>query len=137
MRNLLFLLLLPFFSCNDESLDCPDNIACTEQFEIILVKISDSQGSPVQLDNYFTVDLQSDEIYDFQSQDTYLDSILRVNGNYILFTDGQMDKINKSGTRFSFKGFINSTEVVSEKFLIGHDCCHVVLLEGNTEIILN
>ena len=137
--RILFLItcFISIASCTDEPIVCTENIACTRQFEILTVKISDHLGEPIPLDNYFTLDLPNGNIYDFQNQDDYLDSVSKANGNYILLTDGQMNIINKSGTRFTFKGFVNNMEVVSENYLIGHDCCHVVLMEGNTEIILN
>jgi hypothetical protein len=35
------------------------------------------------------------------------------------------------------KGFKNGAEIFSQNFIVGHDCCHIELKEGNPEIKIN
>lgn len=137
MRILILFLSMPFFACNDETVDCLEHIACTREYVSLTMNITDGQGAAISLNSYYTEDVNSGEIFNFKNQDNYLDSISRANGSYVLFTDGGMGKVNKFGNRFLFHGFINGNEIISESYTIGHDCCHVILLDGNPNIIVN
>ena len=137
MRILILFLSMPFFACNNETVDCTKDIACTEIYMSLIVNVTNGQGVGVSLDTYYTQDVNSGEIFNFQNQDNHLDSISRANGSYVLFTDSGMEKINKLGNRFLFHGIINGNEIISQSYTIGHDCCHVILLDGNPDIVVN
>ena len=109
--------------------ECPVDLLCTEQFEIITVTVTEN-GEPVTLDNFKTVNMANGKIYDFQGSE-FLEP-----GVYILVTDGQFDEIAKDGTSLRFEGSIQDAVVVDEIFEVGHDCCHVLLVDGDLEIQL-
>ena len=57
-------------------------------------------------------------------------------GTYIVLTDSEINEVSKDGSSFIFRGFIGGIEIVNEAYQIGHDCCHIKLLAGNTGITL-
>ncbi|MEI7898364.1 MAG: hypothetical protein WCJ26_15105 [bacterium] len=73
---------------------------------------------------------------DFSKEDPFFDSTNRVNGVYLLFTDGKMGMTATTGTEFEFHGMLGTQEVVNEKYLIGNDRCHVSMLSGKKDIIV-
>ncbi|OFX27576.1 MAG: hypothetical protein A2041_11935 [Bacteroidetes bacterium GWA2_31_9b] len=127
----VFLGLIFLLSCNTDN-----SIICTEEYRMLTVFLSDTSDNPVILTSNYTEKTSTDEIIYFIEEDNYFDSINRVNGIYILFTDGKMSMTTKSGTEFRFKGFIDSVLVVNEPYIIKNDGCHVLLESGNTEIII-
>jgi len=58
-------------------------------------------------------------------------------GLYPIFSDVHRVQYQNSTASISFKGFISENEVVTENYVVGADCCHVRLISGNTEIILD
>ena len=47
------------------------------------------------------------------------------------------DEPTQQDCTITFKGYISNEEVINEEFVVGADCCHVSLISGNTEIILD
>ena len=114
----------------------PD-VVCTTEFRMLTVSIKDTASNPVLLSNYFVKKTSSGEIIDFSKEDPYQDSINRIQGIYIIFTDGKMEMTSKNGTGFEFHGILGTTEIINEQYLFGHDECHVTLLSGKPEIIIS
>jgi len=112
------------FSCQ---LNSDNDLVCTEEYRMLTVSLTDSIDNPLILTSNYTEKTSTSEIIDFVQEDNYFDSINRVNGIYILFTDGKMSMTTKSGTEFQFKGFIDSVQVVNEPYIIKNDGCHVLL----------
>jgi hypothetical protein len=135
----LFLIATLFalaFSCDDSdrvnSVDCPQNIACTDIFISLKVEVKDAEGKPYSLAEYYTTKISTGEKISFQNNDT--DQISRIYGAYTIFTDKHLKKTIKSGQEFEFIGIKDGKEVVRRKFVISHDCCHVKLVSGDTKI---
>jgi len=104
---------------------------------MLQITVKDSLHHPVHLSQYQTIKNSTGEVVDFSKEDPYLDSINRANGVYTLLTDGKMFMTSVSGTAFTFRGWINGVEVISEPYLIGNDRCHVKMISGRGEVILN
>lgn len=103
---------------------------CTEEYRMLTVTVTDTTSQPVFLDEYFVIRTATLEKIDFSNEDPYLDSINRLQGGYFLLTDGQMGMTSESGTEFVFHGIRDTVEIVSEKYIIGNDGCHVILVSG-------
>ena len=113
-----------------------DDVLCTTEYRMLTVTIKDSQSNPIILSDYFVKKTSTGEIIDFSKEDPYMDSINRIQGIYLLSTDGKMDMISRDGTEFEFHGILDSTEIVNEKYIIGKDQCHVFMITGQTEIVI-
>jgi len=122
-----FCIIIPFFMLFSCQLNSDNDLVCTEEYRMLTVSLTDSIDNPLILTSNYTEKTSTSEIIDFVQEDNYFDSINRVNGIYILFTDGKMSMTTKSGTEFQFKGFIDSVQVVNEPYIIKNDGCHVLL----------
>jgi hypothetical protein len=107
---------------------------CTTEYRTITVSVKDKDSRPVLLDDYYLEKTGTGEIIDFRLEDPFPDSLNRINGQYIIMTDGKMNMTSASGTDFEFHGKIDTTEVINANYVIGNDECHVVLYSGPTVI---
>ena len=108
-------------SPNDQ--DCPTELFCTEEFRTIT--FSPMTIGFIILDSYYSQNLDNGKTYNFGHT-----GILPQDEFYVIITDGQMEEIEKEGTTIRFFGLINNQIVIEQDFLIGHDCCHVITIEG-------
>lgn len=124
---LLPLLFLLVYSCGekapDEILDCPGNLACTEELRHITYSPMEN-GEPVMLDHYYIKNLDNGQIY--QSNP----AVIQNEGTYLIVTDLEMDQLRQSGTILRFFGIIDNKIVLETDFKVGKDCCHIVPLGG-------
>lgn len=131
-RILLLLVSLSFFaSCRDNGVGCLGTLVCTEELRILTVEVNDINNMPVELDSSYSIH-ESASVHSFDSND----SGFITEGTYTLWTDVEMDLIKRKGSEIIFEGWLNNEKVVSEVFTIGHDCCHIELLDGTSEIII-
>ncbi len=144
MRNnylllILFLLSISLISCNekdvicDDTEPCPKEIICTEIFVTVGVEIT-FNGEPVKLDDFSSTIVSQNTSFDFGE---YLNP---AGGFHAILTDAELDLIEREGSPIRFRGsfeFNDQVYSIDELYLIGHDCCHIEILEGPTEIELN
>lgn len=121
-------LLLGLASCSDDASpndqDCPTELLCTEQF-VSLTFSPRVNGEFVELDSYYTQNLDNGMAYIFDS-----DHNLPISEFYIVISDAQLNDIDKEGTTLRFFGTKDNQLVIEQDFIVGHDCCHVIPLEG-------
>lgn len=128
MKHIFIITLFIAFSCSKSTEDCPDNIACTEVFVSICTKIT-KEGTPSfkpsKLEVLFTDTGESKTITtDF-------------NGTYCFIDDNDMKRVKKSGSPLQLIGKDEfDKELFNEKYVIGHDCCHVIKLSGKESITI-
>ena len=103
-------------------------------FRTVGVKVVDSKGNPVKLDRYQTV-VKGTNQHLIHPEKQMPESIAG-KGNYILADDNSMSIVGKNGKEVQFVGYANGMEVVNEIYVIGHDCCHIKLMEGKKEIVV-
>ncbi|WKV10682.1 hypothetical protein [Marivirga harenae] len=119
-------------SCEEDKLssdDCEsENLICTEEFRTITLEIKDGNGNPVVLDDFYTFE-DSRNKFEFDKNDFQVE-----NGIYPVISDAELEELDKVGTVLIFVGEIDGRNVVEHQMVIGHDCCHVILIEGETEI---
>lgn len=133
MKNLLIIWLLTFsaLACKKDRDQCPTNITCTMEYRMITVDVKDSIGNPVELD-YYEVFVQGSlipmNLIDDQSWQV---------GTYVIIADDKMNTLDRyEPTTLRFDGYLNAELVVREYYQVTHDCCHVVLQSGSTEIVI-
>ena len=109
---------------------CDPDIMCTMEFRIINLEIRDKAGEAIILDEFYSeIDGEKIEIPD----DVYEPN----NGIYPVATDGQMDVLDFDGNEVIFYGMLNGKNVVEHKMVIGKDCCHILLVEGEKKITIS
>jgi hypothetical protein len=136
MRTLLYssVLLTYFFvssasSCNHDKHknNCHD-VACTMIFGAVTIRVTDSDGKPVILNEAYTLREGSNE------KITYTGTGIE-NGTYTVIDDSYQKNLVNSTATFYFTGIKDGKEVVKEKFVIGADCCHVSKKEGPESVV--
>lgn len=132
LTPILFLFPILIISCTKkESSPCPDDIICTEVFVSITLKVEHISNKAIDTQKTITEIEGSSKIITNNDVDTFL-------GTYVILDDLSIDELVPSGTRVSFRGFGSGDKLLwDEKYVIGHDCCHVVMLEGKEKIIID
>ena len=122
--TLLLVVATAIVSCNNDH-GCSGNTLCTTEFVIINFDIVDAEGERVVLDSFTVTDLTTNATLtlDWEPGD-----------RYPIADDSLQGEIPESGRSLEFVGLLNGTEVVRQTFVVGHDCCHVTLLDGPTSI---
>ena len=109
---------------------------CTQNFVILFANVTDTSGVAIPLDNFEVVDIETGENLTLDSSAQEFKTY-REKGTYPIFSDTYRIQYQNTKTTISFKGYISSNEVVNESFVVGADCCHVQLISGNTDIIID
>lgn len=117
-------------SCEDDVVNCEQTVACTEIFVSISVEITDTAGQPVALDHAYTF-IDSRNKIEFQISDNN-----RTIGVYRVADDSHMDDFDFEGTTVIFVGEKNGKNIVEHQMVIGKDCCHILLIAGDDEIVI-
>lgn len=117
-------------SCQEEA------VVCTMEWRAYTVTIKDENGNPVILDDYYTMNKATGEIVRFQDNISYLDSLQKSQGIYLIISDGQKHWARYGYFEFLFNGFIGDSLVINEEYFIDADVCHIGDLKGNLEIII-
>lgn len=128
-RGLIVLMgmMLIIQGCTEDSqpLECSADIGCTEVFVTFTYGPTDNQGEAIILDSYYSQNLDNGQTYSFTESDNQLSP-----GLYTVITDAQMDQLSSTGTGIRFVGVKNDRIVLEQDFVVGHDCCHIVPLQG-------
>jgi len=125
--------MIIFLGCtNDDKSDCSD-VACTEEFKTIAVSFKDSNGNPIALSRFKVIILDSGTDITKSVNDTEFE-LMKQRGVYPLFGDENRGEYENKELEINFKGFIDNQEIVNSNYIVGADCCHVNLIEGNTDI---
>ncbi|HEY9117497.1 MAG TPA: hypothetical protein VIN11_06705 [Roseivirga sp.] len=116
------------FSCgegaNPNLDDCPAELLCTEELRSYTYTPTEN-GEPLILDNFYVRNMENGNIYPNANLNT-----VTAPGTYLVITDMAFNEIKKSGSLIRFFGIKNNQIVIQTDFMVGHDCCHVIPLEG-------
>ena len=133
------LTLLLILNCNnkseEDSLDCL-NMACTEEYRTISISVKDKEGKVVALDEFKVVILSNSQDITPDITSSGYDWMVK-NGIYPLFSDKYSREYINKELEINFRGYIESRLVVDLDYTVGADCCHVLLIEGETEVVVN
>ncbi len=108
----------------------PYGAICTEQFERIILEIVDSNGQPVELDSVKTVNASDKILYSGHDDESPI-------SGYVVLTDSEKRLVSKKGSPLAFKGWKDGAEVVTEDFTIRNEGCHIVLVDGPNQLVLD
>jgi hypothetical protein len=142
MFRVLTIVYLAFFiaACsnhNEISIeDCDENTFCTENYVTIGITIKDNSGVKIVLDSYKVIDMATKEDLTLPYSNEEFENY-RNTGYYPIFSDAYRVQYQNSKATISFIGYISENEVITDEFIVGADCCHVSLISGNTEIVLD
>lgn len=115
--------------------DCPKDLLCTMDYKMIVIDVKEEEEGYFYLDSVgvFYTD-QPDRNFYLKS---YEEMITEQSGfGLLLAEDANMMHLEKTGTKLTMAGFKGGKEVFRQNYIVGHDCCHVVLLSGPKEILL-
>ena len=125
-------------ACNNnddaEQQDCSETI-CTLNFVTITVSVKDASGEAIALDTYEVIDNDTGEdlAADLNGEEY---QYLKEQGFYPIISDANRVQYQNTTATLTFKGYVANEEVINEDYEVGADCCHVSLITGNTEIVL-
>jgi hypothetical protein len=109
---------------------------CTQNFVTIFANVTDASGIAIPLDSFEVIDIDTGENLTLDSNAQEYENY-RQQGTYPIFSDTYLVQYQNTNTTISFKGSISGNQVVNESFVVGADCCHVQLISGNTDIIID
>ena len=141
MKKVLFLstLMLAVWNCSDKDdegqINCT-TIACTENFVSFSVSVRDTSDMPVALDEFEVRDATTGEDLTRNIDEAAL-AVLRLAGTYPLYDDLFVAGNQNTSREIVFKGFIGDQEVANAVYTVAADCCHVSLVSGNLDIVIN
>lgn len=118
--TVLFLVFSIFAACNQT-----DKTACTMEFRMVTIKVNGPK-----LTSWVTIRNSTNERLTFMQQ-SFPDSL-----TYTVMDDGYQKALENQTDKFTFKGYINDSEVVNEVFTIGADKCHINYIDGKQEVAL-
>lgn len=125
----VFLLTLSSNSCDKEP-ECPDDLICSMIFASINVELVDANDEPIVLTKAQVTSKHLDNPIDPLAE-------ALPGGPYTIADDSHMPYLSKNEPRkFKFEGWVDDELVVSETYLVRHDCCHVKLEEGRKKIVV-
>lgn len=121
---------------NTCGVNCYSVEICTEVYMSFSVKVKNQDGSAYKLDSCITMRMEDHQILDMpKDHSSYNDSLNRANGFYLVFSDAFRNLTDQCGKEFHFIGYKNNIEVVNEKYIFNHDCCHIQFVSGKHEIV--
>lgn len=125
-------------ACSDDSESevCREPMPCTDIFLSYQVSVTDTTGSAVKLDGFEVRDIKNNKNLTLDHSTERLRLMQNAN-SYHLFGDEWGKEYKGKTTTITFRGFQNSEEIVSANFEVGADCCHVQLLSGNTNLVVD
>lgn len=132
------ILVLLTLNCSDSDTDDTSNctdVFCTEEFRTITISVKDKDGAAVALDHYKVVVLSDGEDITLNASSSEYEWMTK-NGSYPLFSDKYVTKYRNKEIEINFQGFIDDELLVDSDYTVGADCCHVTLVEGETDIVI-
>ncbi|MDX1767687.1 MAG: hypothetical protein R3294_06515 [Arenibacter troitsensis] len=132
------ILVLLTLNCSDSDTDDTSNctdVFCTEEFRTITISVKDKDGAAVALDHYKVVVLSDGEDITLNASSSEYEWMSK-NGSYPLFSDKYVTKYRNKEIEINFQGFIDDELLVDSDYTVGADCCHVTLVEGETDIVI-
>ena len=147
MRYFVFSFLLFLISCKDELNTINDSgcdfdlsnrtfptcetmdFGCTEEYRTIVIQVVDQNNQPVQFDKHQVINQTTGE-------EININWLGLIGTGYIIAEDAMLSDLPVEGHCIELQGIINDKVIVRQSYLVGHDCCHVVLWEGPQTITL-
>jgi hypothetical protein len=126
------LLAFPLFECDDDNKTNCAFAVCTDEFRSIAVSIKHESDNKA----YILTDFKVIRLSDNKDITITDDNLTDNNGYYQITNDLKLDLFKFKNTEVEFKGFLNDVLVIQKRLTITSDCCHISLVEGETEFLL-
>lgn len=138
IQSFVILFLLSCFlqmSCDndDNSNESCQDIICTLELRRINVSVLDENQNSVALDSFEVVDIENGEDLTITLSQSEFEGAQEF-GQYPLIEDGIFG-LNQE-RELIFKGFKDGVEVVSARYTVKTDCCHVSLKSGDVQLTI-
>lgn len=122
---------VPLESCQGQcGCDSINSIMCTEELRSLILQARNLNGMPLVLDKIISTRSNGQQFEFKREAFVGMDTA----AGYAFWSDVKFDNTRKAGEAILVKGIKNNQELFSRSFKIAHDCCHVVLVEGNTSV---
>ena len=105
-----------------------EGVICTMMFAMITSQVVNSSGTPIQLDEAYTIRVKNNERLDLEQQ--------MADGRYNVIDDSYQKQLANTNEDFTFFGVKDGKIVVQEPFTVGADCCHVKKQKGKDVIVV-
>ncbi len=136
IKILIITVMFSFQSClNTGDADSCEEIACTEEFKTIVVKIENPVEEPIALDDFKVIHLRNQNDITREFSTTELEQ-MQATGTYTLFGDEFSDDIQNFQIEIQFIGFVDGQEIVRSDYRVGADCCHVYYVSGDLTLTI-
>ena len=112
---LLLLGLVVIAGCHNDKEE--ESVVCTCELRQINIRAVYTDGTPVVLDKFETIN--------------YKDS-----GQYPVMNDDYRKELENKPLKIKFLGYKNEQVVIEEAFIVSADECHVYMVDGNDSVIL-
>lgn len=122
------LLVSLLFTLPTVLLNCLTKDACTDEYRMVILSISNNSG-PVVLDSAYTI--RNSNNHRFNSQ-----NLLMSPGRYTVLDDTYQQFIEDKREMFTFKGFKGGVQVVNEQYDISADDCHITKHSGKDSVLV-
>ena len=130
LSTVLFAFLL--FECDDDNSTNCGSAVCTDVFMSITVSVKHASNNTAYVLTDYKVFRLSDNLDITITDNNLTDN----NGYYQITNDSKRDLFKFKNTEVEFKGYLNDVLVIQKRFTITSDCCHISLVEGETEFLL-
>jgi len=121
---------------SEEVQDC-STVYCTYDLRWITVKLTDQSGKPVALDR-MKVTRVADGKELTRTYDSSQWEAFRKLGSYPVSGDLDADEIPRfKHTKLRFQGYIGNRQVIKADYVVTFDCCHISLVSGERELVVN
>ena len=136
IKILIITVMFSFQSClNTGHADSCEEIACTEEFRTIVVKIENPDEEPIALDDFKVIHQGNQNDITREFSETELEQ-MQATGTYTLFGDEFSRDYQNKEIEIQFIGFIDGQEIVRSDYRVGADCCHVYFVSGNKTLTI-
>jgi len=126
---LLLLGLIVIAGCHNDKEE--EIIVCTCDLRQINIRAVYADGTPVVLDKFETINLETG-----QEMALGLDAYYEDSGQYPVMDDNYKNVLKNKPLKIKFLGYKNEQVVIEEAFIVSADECHVYMVDGNDSVIL-
>lgn len=104
---------------------------CTEEFRMIIVNVNKVDNTPAEIEDYYMVRTSDKDTILSKNNNPYEDDFFE---GITIFSDSEMNETTEKGTEFLLTCYWHEKLVVSEKYIISNNQCHIQLESGKTNI---
>lgn len=137
MLSVVWVLSCDKATLTDEEMERCRDVYCTAVVETIKLTVVDQSGNPVALDRIkVTRAADGKDLTESYTDDEW--AAFQQLGSYPLLNDGHEGDVPKfRDTNIRFQGYVGNREVVSADYVATFTCCHIDLVSGEQELVVN